>query len=279
MTAGFDAGTVTLNLYRGAMIGCYTCHNGPDNDSINNSPHPTVTSVSGNTLNNSPLNLTVTVTPSTATLRIITQPANGSLGVTNHAFRYFPNPGFVGTDTFTYAAWDGSNNSDLTAGTVTVSQGASSLGAIAYVPPTYPAGWPAAFAVVPVLTNLVSTPVFDWDFGDGTPHSTNQFPVHRYSAGGYYSWSVVTTAASLRTESRGLIAIDNPIVLGIALTSNSAAISWPNTIADTVLETSTTLASPSPWLWVTNVPVLHGGQLTVTLPAAGNQFYRVRQPW
>ncbi len=50
LTAAFDGGTVTLNLFRGALIGCYTCHNRPSSDSINNSTPPTVGVVSGNTL-------------------------------------------------------------------------------------------------------------------------------------------------------------------------------------------------------------------------------------
>src|SRR6185312_426903 len=32
LTASFDGGAMTLNLFRGALIGCYTCHNGPGND-------------------------------------------------------------------------------------------------------------------------------------------------------------------------------------------------------------------------------------------------------
>ena len=71
LTAGFDGGTVTLNLFRGALIGCYNCHNGPGNDSLNTNAVPTVNVVSGTTLNNAPLNLPVAVTPSAASLRII----------------------------------------------------------------------------------------------------------------------------------------------------------------------------------------------------------------
>src|SRR5581483_6993871 len=66
LTASFDGGTVRLNLFRGALIGCYTCHNGPSGDSINNTTPPTVSVVSGNSLNSTPLNLTVSVVPVTA---------------------------------------------------------------------------------------------------------------------------------------------------------------------------------------------------------------------
>jgi hypothetical protein len=36
---------------------------------------------------------------------------------------YFPEAGFAGTDTFTFAAWDGSTNSNLGLVTITVRQG------------------------------------------------------------------------------------------------------------------------------------------------------------
>lgn len=40
LSAQFDGGTVTLNLFQGAIVGCYTCHNGPDSDSLNSSAAP-----------------------------------------------------------------------------------------------------------------------------------------------------------------------------------------------------------------------------------------------
>ncbi|HVV69961.1 MAG TPA: hypothetical protein VHI52_00160, partial [Verrucomicrobiae bacterium] len=40
----------------------------------------------------------------------------------NNVLTYFPNGGFSGTDTFTYAAWDGAKNSTLVTGSVLVVQ-------------------------------------------------------------------------------------------------------------------------------------------------------------
>ncbi len=37
------------------------------------------------------------------------------------------------------------------------------------------------------------TPSFDWDFGDGTAHGTEQNPAHTYAAPGTYTWSFVVT--------------------------------------------------------------------------------------
>lgn len=252
---------------------------GPSSESINNSTPPTVSAVSGNTLNSAALNLPVTVTPPTATLRIISQPANGSLGVTNNILTYFPNEGFTAADTFTYAAWDASKNSTLATGTVAVTQGPFSLGATAHVPPTYPADWPVAFGVVPVTTNTLFPVSFDWDFGDGSTHSTNQFPAHAYSAPASYNWSVVANVSGATVTLNGTIVIGNPVSLDIARAGNAATLSWPNTIADTLLEATGGLGSSAPWLWVTNAPTASPGVLSVTLPASGTEFFRVRRPW
>ncbi len=279
LTAGFDGGTVTLNLFRGATIGCYSCHNGPNNDSINNSVPPTVDVVSGNTLNSSPLSLMVTVTPPTATLRIITQPANGSLGVSNNILTYFPNEGFTGLDSFTYAAWDGAKNSNLATGTVAVAQGPFAIGATAHVPPTYPAGWPVAFALVTVTTNTLLPPTFNWDFGDGTAPSPNQFPAHAYATPGTYHWSVVMDVAGVAATRNGVIVINPPVLLGISFAGNATTVSWPNTSADTLLEETDTVTAAAQWRWVTNAPTMDGGASFVVRPLSGGQYFRVRRPW
>ena len=51
-------------------------------------------------------------------LRIVSQPGHGTVAIAATTARYFPDGGFVGVDTFTFAAWDGSTDSNL--GTATV---------------------------------------------------------------------------------------------------------------------------------------------------------------
>ena len=284
LTASFDGGTIALNLYRGATIGCYNCHEGPGDDAINSAAAPIVSVVSGNTLNNTLLSLTVVTTPSTATLRVLSQPPNGTLGINGKVLTYYPNPGFTGTDTFTYAAFDGSKNSSLTTGSVTVAQGPFTLGATARVPASYPAGWPVAFAVAPATTNTVASPSFDWNFGDGSAHGTTQFPSHTYSAPGTYNWSVVVSVAGLTSMQEGAIQIGSPVVLGIDLgtrptASDVATISWPETIADTILESTTELGSAAQWRALTNTPTGSNSLLSVTVAPQTNSFFRVRRPW
>jgi hypothetical protein len=55
------------------------------------------------------------------TLRVVAQPEHGTAGLVNRTATYYPEPGFVGTDAFTFAAWDGSTDSNLAAITVQVS--------------------------------------------------------------------------------------------------------------------------------------------------------------
>ncbi len=53
-------------------------------------------------------------------LRIVSQPANGTVGLVGTVATFYPFDGFSGSDSFTYAAWDGSTNSNLGHGSVTV---------------------------------------------------------------------------------------------------------------------------------------------------------------
>jgi PKD repeat protein len=269
----------TKTFFRGALIGCYTCHKGPGNDSSNTNAAPTVNVVSGSTPNNTPLNLPVTVTPTTATLRIISQPANGSLGVSNNVLTYFPDAGFTGTATFTYAAWDTSKNSLLATGTVSVVQGAYSLGLVAHVPTNYPVGWPVAFAAVPTVTNNSGAVSFNWNFGDGSPASTNQFPTHTYVSQGTYAWSVTASVAGASASASGSIAIAAPVILNLANASGQMSVTWPAGPADGILEASSSLGADAQWTAVTNSPALGKTLINVSAPPTGNKFFRVRQAW
>src|ERR1035437_7441334 len=269
-------------LFQGAMVSCYNCHNGPAGDDAGSAPAaPTAANVVTNTTNDKSVDMLLTVGGTGAYPRIITQATNGAVGInTNtHVATYFPNPGFVGTDRFTFAAYDGARNSALVTGTVTVAQGPFSIGAVAHVPPTYPAVWPVAFVVVPTVTNSAAPVTFDWDFGDGSSHSTNQYAAHAYAQPGTYNWSVTSTLSTASTTSSGIIVIGNPVLLRVARAANQVTLSWPSTIADTLLEGSGALGPSAQWLWVTNTPTGGASLLSVTLPAPGNEFFRIRRPW
>ena len=279
LTASFDTNTVVVNIYRRAQIGCYLCHNGPGNDNPNNSLPPAASNVSTNTSNDKAVAMALPATGSGLTLRIISQPANGSVGLSNNVATYFANAGFVGTDTFTFAAYNGQKNSNLGTGTVAVVQGTYSITSVGYVPPSYPAGWPVPFAVVPTVSNNAAPVAYDWNFGDGSPHGTNRYVTHVYQTPGTNVWTVISMVAGKSSVDAGLVVLGNPITAEITHAGNLMTVSWPNTIIDTLLRRNDSLALPTQWVWVTNAPGTNASQLSVTLPASGIGFFRVERPW
>ena len=54
-------------------------------------------------------------------LRIVSQPSHGTAGLDGTRATYFPDPEFAGSDSFTFAAWDGSTDSNLGTVSITVS--------------------------------------------------------------------------------------------------------------------------------------------------------------
>ncbi len=73
------------------------------------------------------------------TLRIVSQPANGTVGLVGTVATYYPMTGTSGADTFTYAASDGSTESNL--GTVTVSVGSAPAASDAHADRDVHSGW------------------------------------------------------------------------------------------------------------------------------------------
>lgn len=282
INVSMDGTAVTFPTFKGAEVGCYNCHNGPFQSSPNTSPNPTVANLVTNTLNHQPLTFALPVGGAGAVARIISQPAHGSVGISNNVATYFPEPGYVGADTFTFAAWNGSKNSTLATGTVNVAQGAYSLSATTSVPPSYPAQWPAPFAVAPRPGNLSGALTFAWDFGDGSPPSTNQHPAHAYAAPGNYAWRVISQCGSATTTNTGNIMIVGPVTPAILPSpgSGQVTIAWPLTVADAVLESTTNLDGSLPWLPVPHVSTVSNGVVSVSVPAAnGGQYFRLRRVW
>jgi len=278
LTANFDAASVTVQLFPGAIVGCYTCHNGPGNGDYNPSVAPTVSDVSTNTTNDQSVSIVLPATSAPSTLRIISQPANGLVGVAGNVATYHPNPGFVGTDTFTFAAYDGAKNSSLATATVSVTAGPVSVAVTGYGPPSVPALWPAAFAAVSTVANSVGPVTYNWNFGDSSATSAEQFPNHSYSTAGTYTWTVTVTVAGIAAVDAGLIQVGSPMQLTSSQAPGAITLSWPDTAGDTILEQNGSLGSQG-WMWVTNAPVVSGGVKSITVPVAGTQFFRVRRPW
>jgi len=282
--------------WRGYRVGCFTCHNGSDQGSATPWSPSLSASVTSNTASGTPLTFKLTVTdgniPNQLTntaflVRVISQPANGQAGITNWnttnwAAIYTPDPGFVGTNSFTFAAWNTYVDSALYTATVTVTQGVFSISANTHVPSGYPARWSAPFTVLPILSNVVGTVTFDWDFGDATAHSTNQYATHAYASAGNYPWSVVsqliTNGVSARTATNsGTIVIGPPVSLAANRSGGSVVLTWPHTTADALLEQSPVVGSGANWTTCTNAVLNNSGMLTVTVPTSGMKFYRLKK--
>jgi len=277
LSANVEGGTVTLDLFQGALIGCYNCHNGPGSESINHSVAPVVVNVVTNTTSAQPVDIILPVTGVNATARIISQAAHGSVGLSNATATYFPEPGFVGTDRFTFAAWDGMKNSALATGTVAVAQGPFSIAVGAQVPPSWPARWPTPFASTASPSNTTAAVTYQWNFGDGSGPATGRYASHSYASPGSYNWTLTVGASTAQVITSGTVVVGNPLTLAIAKPRDVITLSWPNTTPDAVLERIGALGPGGGWTPSTNTVQsdLSGFQVDVTNPAAA-EFLRLR---
>jgi len=120
-TASTDFGS--RHFWRGFRISCYACHNGPDSEDPSPNHPAAVTDRTLATTSGVSASLTLASTDADGdarTLRIVEQPAHGTVGLAGVVATLYPDPGWSGSDRFTYAAWDGWTDSNLGAVTVSV---------------------------------------------------------------------------------------------------------------------------------------------------------------
>jgi hypothetical protein len=282
LNVNLDGGSLTLNLFRGAMVGCYNCHNGPDTSTITPGAAPVASNIATNTHNARPVAMTLPVSGADASAQIISQPAHGSVGLSNGVATYFPESGFVGTDSYTFAAWDGLKNSLLATATVAVAQGPFSLAARAQAPAAFPAEWPVTFTVFATPSNILAAATQDWDFGDGSPHDTAAFTTHAYSAPGSYNWRVVSSVSdgltTVSVTNSGVITAEAAVTPNLELDGGLVQFSWLPFEAHAVVEQTTNLGSPTVWVPATNVVSVSAGERFIFAPTTeARKFFRVRQ--
>lgn len=114
----------TRHFWRGYEVGCYECHDGATSESPSPNTPPVVTDRNESTPTDTPLMLTLTASDANGdalTLRIVEQPLHGAVAFDGSHATYRAWDGWVGTDSFTYAASDDKSNSNL--GTVTIAVG------------------------------------------------------------------------------------------------------------------------------------------------------------
>jgi PKD repeat protein len=59
------------------------------------------------------------------------------------------------------------------------------------------------------------TIAYEWDFGDGSAHSTLQNPSHSYASAGNYTWTLRVTAGGAACTRTGILTIVNPPVISL----------------------------------------------------------------
>ncbi len=111
-----NTGFGSRTFWRGYRIGCYTCHNGPGSESATRNRAPVVADVIVPGVLTMAGNLTLPASDADnepLTLRIVAQPASGTVALTGRQAQYLPEPGFRGDTDFTFAASDGRLDSNL----------------------------------------------------------------------------------------------------------------------------------------------------------------------
>ena len=202
-----STGFGTQSWWRGFQIGCYACHKGPNSESRNRN-HPAVVS-SATVSSTSSGSITIPLRATDAdgdplTLRIVSQPEHGTVGLAGFTATYFPESGYQGMDAFTFAAWDGSIDSNL--GTITIGAGTSlcQLTCSADVPATADENAAVAFAATAATANCQGAPVFTWSFGDGQSASGAN-ATHAYDHALSATWSLSVTADGQACTKSGTI--------------------------------------------------------------------------
>jgi PKD repeat protein len=215
-----STGLGTKVLFRGAQVGCYMCHNGPSSESRNSNRPAVASNLTASTPAGAPVTIHLVATDADAnplTLRIVSQPGNGTVSLSGTTATYFPFDGFSGADSFTYAAWDGSIDSNLATVMVTVTS-ACALSSTATVPSAAAVGGVVPFSVTVNAQDCAGTITYDWDFGDTSPHATSRNPTHAYSSARTFQWAVTASADGLTTSQTGSIVITSACALSSTAT-------------------------------------------------------------
>jgi hypothetical protein len=203
----------TVRFFRGATVGCYTCHNGPSSSTMNPSAAPTVSNVSAKSQAGQSVVIQLPVSGANATLRIISQPANGTVGLSGSTATYYPDSSFSGTDTFTFAAYDGAKNSSLATGTILV-EAPPSLPPVIITQPTDQTVTQGSLASFKVVADGTAPLTYQW-LKDGLP------------VAGATSASLNFSAISVADAGSYKVIVSNPAG---SVTSTAAALTFLNTL-------------------------------------------------
>ncbi len=266
------------SVFRGAIIGCYMCHNGPGGDG-NPGPAPTVSNVTANTVQGKPVSILLASTGTNVALRIISQASLGSVGLSNNVATYFPDPTFTGVDTFTFAAYNGSKNSNLGTGTVVIATSPGSVPPTITTQPlsqTVAVGTSVTFTVGATGTLLLN---YQWQRNgvniSGATGAALTLPNVTSTSAGSYRVIVNNTVGSV-TSSAATLTVSSAVAPTITTQPVSQTVAVGATVSFTVVATGTT---PLSYQWQKNGVNISGATsatltlTSVTSTSAGS--YRV----
>ncbi len=120
----------TVTYWQGQRVSCYDCHDGPNESRHFRQNKPVVQSFAIQTATGTSVVATLLGSDAdTANLsyRIVDPPQHGTLALSGAQIAYTPDPGFAGTDYFTYCARDDRTDSNL--GRVNIEVGADAAAA------------------------------------------------------------------------------------------------------------------------------------------------------
>lgn len=288
--AGTDntfSGRGTHHFWPGFQTGCYDCHNGPTQDSQNtNRPAITGSLAAGTTAGTAASVPLSAIDPEgrALALRIVSQPAHGRVNLNGSIATYFPDPEFIGVDSFSYSALDGETDSNLGSVGVTINPGDCLLTSLPSAPRAALPNRDVPFRAHATLGRCEGTLAFDWDFGDGSPHQTAGEVCHSYSAEGDYSWTLTVTANGLSISTNGVITISSrlgpPLALAIENWVFQMNLSWPWDPIPTSLESSTDPLNPYSWIPVYDTPFLDPFSMNLSVQQfilPERQYFRLRR--
>lgn len=106
----------TKHWWQGFQVSCYACHGGPDGEGSSGNHAPKVYDRTATTDDVTPVAIALKATDSdgqSLQLRVVKQPAHGTVGLIGKTATYYPESGYAGAAAFTFAAWDGKVDSNL----------------------------------------------------------------------------------------------------------------------------------------------------------------------
>lgn len=284
-TRSFGGDLDGLTLWQGNQVGCYNCHTGPNDDDGKGVTPAIASNGTATTTQETPVDIPLTANGGGLVYRMVSPPAHGTAVVTGKVATYLPASGFVGNDSFTFAANNGSVDSNRATITVAVTPGDCTVTGKALAPYAALPGAPVPFRATATLSQCSGPVTYAWNFGDGSATQVGANVAHVYPLPGDYSWTLTASANGASHVSNGVLTISPTLGPPLALTIGALdpwtmQIAWPSDRIPSGLEYSSDLSATHGWNRVHEEPTLDVSGRFWTVPVDlidGNYFWRVRR--